>query len=212
LRINYLRIEDIEEETRRLLRNSGQDSSIPVDVESIIERHLELAIVPILNLMRDYGIDGFTSGDWSEIAIDENIYMNIETRCRSTLGHEIGHLVLHREQLQTESERFGIVSVEDWIRFYRAMDDGTRSRFEYQGYIFSGLLLVPSEHLIAAYEREEASLLRVVDEAKSNGLVRDDYLDSAIEYLATRLAPQFYVSTEVIRKRIENSGLIARIP
>lgn len=212
MKVSYLRDELIEEAAYRLLQDSGQKDCIPVDVESIIERHLGLSIVPIPNLMRDYGIDGFSSGDWREIAIDENIYLNIETRCRSTLGHEVGHHVLHRTQLQTESERFGIGSVEDWIRFYRAMDDGARSRLEHQGYIFSGLLLVPAEHLKTAYELEEPALLRIISEARGNRLIRDDYLESAVAFLATRIAPQFLVSTDVICRRIVNSGLVARIP
>jgi hypothetical protein len=211
MRVDYLAESIIETKAYELLEDAGQQDAKPVNIESIIEHHLDVEIVPIPNLMSSYGIDGFSAGDWAQIAIDENIYFNIETRCRSTLGHEVGHRLLHRRQLEQEAKSFNIRNIDDWIGFYRSMDDGARFRYEQQGYIFSGMLLVPTRQLVEAFEAELPAVNELADEARAQGLARKNYLGSSIDYAASRIAPSFAVSIAVVHRRIENSGLADRI-
>jgi hypothetical protein len=211
MRVDFLADAVIETEAYRLLRDAGQQGVIPVNIESIIERHLGVEIVPIPDLKSSFGIDGFTSGDWSQIAIDEYTYLYADRRGRSTLGHEVGHRLLHRRQLEQEARSFGIDGVDDWIRFYRSMDDGARFRYEQQGYIFSGMLLVPTEQLVEAFDAELPAVNELANEARSHEIARSKYLDNSIDYAAGKIAPKFLVSTEVVHRRIVNSGLADRI-
>jgi Zn-dependent peptidase ImmA (M78 family) len=185
---------------------------IPVDIEGIVERQLDMRIVPIRGLNSEFGIEGFTSSDWREISIDEDIYMRSEVRSRFTLGHEVGHLILHRELLEAEIAGFGqFRSVDDWIRFISSIGDTARDRLEYQGYTFSGMLLVPTLPLSQMFSERLPSIEDQVDEAKAAGIGRESYIKVVTDSIARTMAPAFEMSIHAVSMRIDNSGLADRI-
>ena len=63
-------------------------------------------------------MDGFLTKDLKYIFIDEDIYYDQrnENRLRFTFAHEIGHLVLHKKEIQN----FEFRTEEDWIMFTRS--------------------------------------------------------------------------------------------
>lgn len=112
-------------------------------------------------------------------------------RYRFTLAHELAHAVLHRRIFL--ANRFG--RVDDWKRFQREMDEADRGWLEYQAYAFAGLVLVPTEPLLAEYQKA----LRVAGRV---GLSLQIAGEVARSYIADWLARRFDVSPRVIEKRL----------
>ena len=74
---------------------------IPVPIEEIIEFKLNIDIIPIFGLKQLIDIEGFITSDLKSIYIDNHAYNDDRflKRVRFTFAHEIGHLILHREEL-----------------------------------------------------------------------------------------------------------------
>lgn len=126
-----------------LLEHNNCYKTIPIPIEYIIEYHLRLDIVPMPNLQRDFDIDGYTSIDLTTIYVDEFVYENRFYRYRFTLAHEIGHVVLHKRYFK----QIQFKSIVDWKNFIKQLDRDDRSKLEFQGYAFGGLLLAPPKQL-----------------------------------------------------------------
>lgn len=210
-RVPFIDNETINDKAEDLRLRTGQEDAVPVDVEHIIEAHLDLRIVPIPNLLSNFDIDGFISHDFSKISIDEGIYFHRETRARFTLGHEVGHYVLHRDLLLEAAGESGVRTEQSWIEFHRSMLDADRSRLEQQGYVFSGMLLVPTAPMSMMFDEAIPYIEEQISEAKSRGFERSSYLDSVLDSIAGPIAARFEVSLPVVVKRLLNSGLAARI-
>ena len=102
LRHSFLRWNEIREQAEQFRRQYVlPPDRIPVPIIDIVELELVLEVIPILDLMRKIDIDGFLSKDLSTIYIDHNIYMDPrqENRLRFTFAHEVGHLILHPEEI-----------------------------------------------------------------------------------------------------------------
>ena len=182
----------------------------PIPIEDIVEVKLRLDVVPVANLLAEFDMDGFTSGDLVTIYVDSRIYQrpNLETRYRFTLAHEMGHIVLHRHIL----EKVSLSSPEEWRDFVDGMPEEERSRFEWQAYEFAGLVLVPPEPLEGIARSTLESVLQSVREAREHGLGRDVYLGSAVDLWCRKVAPRFHVSPDVVEKRLRTDGLMESIP
>jgi Zn-dependent peptidase ImmA (M78 family) len=81
--------------------------------------------------------------------------------------------------------------------------NGLKQEFELHANSFAGLILVPSGALTKAF----TSALSLY---KSEGYDPRELLSSeiAIEYISTFLSRRFEVSSEVIKRRIKNEGLM----
>ena len=99
LGVPFLKYETILERACAFLREHNALDSIPVNIEAIVEFELGIGITTMPNLQRDFGTEGFTSSDFSTIYVDEGVFWDVPVRYRSTLAHEIGHLVLHQQLL-----------------------------------------------------------------------------------------------------------------
>jgi len=86
---------------------------VPVPIIDIVEIKLCIEPLPIRGLM-DIDIDGFLTSDLKKICVDSDIYQNLrnETRLRFTCAHEIGHWVLHREEIKLCAFR----NPDEWIQ------------------------------------------------------------------------------------------------
>ncbi len=105
-------------EIRRLADEFRESASLrghnipPIDVIYIAEIVLKLDVIPLPNLRADQNIDAALLPDLTGFYIDEDAYMSwergvrwIEQRLRFSFAHELGHYVLHREEIA--ANRFG---------------------------------------------------------------------------------------------------------
>jgi Zn-dependent peptidase ImmA (M78 family) len=158
---------------REILRRVGPD--VPVDVEALAETHgvsvvqqdLEDSVSGILVIKDGHGI----------IGVNQNHHPN---RRRFTIGHELGHYILHRKNAK--------VFVDASPVFFRdtASSDGMQSQ-EIAANAFAAELLMPED---------------AVHEYIGNQLV-DVYDDATVR----RLAARFGVSVQAITIRLIRLGL-----
>ena len=115
---------------------------IPVPIEEIVEIDLEITPWPIDQLLKEVDIDGFLSKDLKYIFVDKDVYMDPRwaNRLRFTYAHEIGHLILHKEEIESCEFR----TENDWKRFREDMSEDDLYWFEQQSSCkFIGLLFKP---------------------------------------------------------------------
>ena len=203
LNVQFLPKSVLAKEASSFLNQNGL-TKIPVDIEFVAECNYEMHVVPFAGLLREYGIDGFSASDFSTIYVDEFVYNQRPTRLRFTVAHELGHRVLHEKYLSM----LKFSSVDQWIDIIlKNLDRSDYDKMEYQANAFAGLVLVPQDHLEFQFKKLLHSLTVLIEEAKSNGLIRDDYLDTVIYTVADELASQFEVSLDVMTIRIKSASL-----
>ncbi len=187
---------DLRRRAGDFLRTHHPAGTIPVPIEEIVEFRYRMDIIPVPGLQDAFEVDGFISSDLKAITVDASMQKHRPGRYRFTLAHELAHAVLHRRIFL--ANRFG--RVEDWKRFQRDLDEADRGWLEYQAYAFAGLILVPTEPLLAEYQKA----LRVAGRA---GLSLQSAGEVARPYIANWLARRFDVSSQVIEKRLNKDDL-----
>jgi len=195
-RLSY---EDLRGRADAFLAEHHPRGSIPVPIEQIVEFGFGINIIPIPDLRRDFGTDGFLSAAMTEISVDLRVLERLPARYRFTLAHELGHVVLHGDTLKAVAP----ASIPDWKVFVRVLADSDREWLEWQAYAFAGLLLVPRDPLARAYR----DAVRAADQA---GFDLAGNLDVAKHYMATSIAKIFEVSAAVIEKRLVYDALWER--
>lgn len=171
---------------------------MPVPIEQIIESDFELSIIPIPNLQRDFQIDGFLAGNMEEISIDEYHYMNVPTRTRFTVAHELSHLLLHRSILQGKTR-----TIDQYREFVNSIEEDTYAWIEWQARCLAGLILVPAKPLGSEFDK-------AVKLAQKHGLDPDS--EAAPGYICEWIAGTFQVSAQVISYRLNKDGLMKTAP
>ena len=193
IQIPYLRDEEIRRRADDFRRTYWGDK-IPVDIELIAERDLNLLVIPIPDLRYHAHTEAYLSGDLKEIAYDP---LRPDVRIRFSVAHEIGHLVLHAEIIA--NLRAG--SYEHWKETQRTLPDVIWGRAEYQAREFAGRLLVPTEKLIEALK----DIRPLIEQAKK---IAPDLEPPVIkELVSPKLAKKFFVSDEVIARRMDAEGI-----
>lgn len=172
---------------------------IPVPIIEIIEIDLKIYPGPYKGLRQLCDIDGFLTSDLKSICIDHDIYFEekYENRLRFTYAHELGHLVLHKNQIQ----QFKFKTPHDWISFRESILEDELSWFEYQAYEFAGRLLVPKQKLISSIER----IRKRIEQYKI--LTGKDDSDLLREYVSNYICKDFKVSADVILRRINSERI-----
>lgn len=193
-----LSYEDINAYAEDFLKEHRSDSILPVPIEEIIEFDLNLDIVPFPSLQRDFDIDGFISADLTCIYVDDFIFQNRPSRYRFTLAHEIGHLALHKDLI----ESFRPLSIGDWKDFVLQVDDEVYDWLEWQAYTFAGLLLVPRKFLSKDFSLQIEALKSKIELVKSKNLPKDSYQEYIVNAVANKLIKTYDVSIDVLIKRI----------
>jgi hypothetical protein len=186
-----------EADTLRAKHPSGR--CLPVQVLDLAEFDLGLSLIPVDGLREQLDIEALLIGDLSSILVDKRAFMNprLEYRLRFSVAHEIGHLVLHQD-IYTG---FKHGTAKEWFDYISAIPDVEYGWVEWQAYEFAGRLLVPPEPL---RERFEWAIQTGRDAGYSDWLAADE---AALDYIATRIAPKFDVSAEVIAKRLRAEKL-----
>lgn len=208
IRIKFLSYDQIAKSALEILRKYRSDSTLPVPIEHIIDNILRINIIPFPNLFTDFEINAFVSSDLRKIYVDEYLYTNLDRQYRFTLAHEFGHIALHKYVYAD----INIKSLEDWKQFRSNADISEYRNLEIQANNFAGLLLVPQHHLEIHFSEQIKGLAQSFKQAEIGRFRRSDYLQLAIDTIAFNLVPIFQVDQQVIRIRIEKSGLAIKIP
>lgn len=190
----YIPKERIWQEADTLRSKHPSGRCLPVQLLDLAEFDLGLSLIPVDGLREQLDIEALLMGDLSSILVDKRAFMNprLEYRLRFSVAHEIGHLILHHD-IYTG---FKHGTAKQWFDYISAIPDVEYGWVEWQAYEFAGRLLVPPEPLQQRFQW-------AVQTAKAAGY--SDWLaadEAALDYIATRIAPKFGVSVEVIAKRL----------
>jgi Zn-dependent peptidase ImmA (M78 family) len=205
--VQYLSYNEIAKKAERFL-NDNSVKSIPVPIEEIIDLQYGIDIIPIPDLSKQCGVDGFIYSDFSGICVDDFVFQNRIYRYRFTLAHEIAHLILHKDYLRSCNFK----NIDQWKLSHKGIDESDYNKMEYQGYSFGGLILVPRSTLEAQVKKHLPKIIPEIEKAKKKGVDRLVYLNYALDELATILSPVFEVSTDVLIRRIQYDNLEHFIP
>ncbi len=192
-RIPFLKDEEIRRRADEF-REKYWGVTIPIDVELIAERNLKLIIIPLPDLRHLVDTEAFLTGNLREIIYDPR---SPEVRTRFSIAHEIGHFVLHKEAIASLRPS----SYEEWKETQRRMPEVLWGRAEYQAREFAGRLLVPRTLLIM----ELKSLRPLIQKAQT--IAPDLELPVIKELISPKLAKRFFVSDEVIVRRLDAEEL-----
>ncbi len=161
---------------------------IPIPIEEIIELELGIKITAYNGLKKNFDIDGFLSGDCSEIVIDNGVFIKFKERARFTLAHELGHSVLHRELY----EHLNFKTPEDVVNFQDAISEENYGWYEYQANVFAAGLLVPSEILKIEYDLAVKEIKKINKE--------EEFIVPYLESLLNKFEVSSYVLIQRLRK------------
>ncbi len=186
--------ERIWQEADKLRAAHPAGRELPVKILDLAEFDLHLDLVPVNGLREQLDIDALLMGDLKTILVDKRAFMSprLEYRLRFSVAHEIGHLVLHRDIYAGLQHATAV----EWFDYISAIPDVEYGWVEWQAYEFAGRLLVPPERLREFFQT-------AVQTAQAAGYT--DWLaadETALDYIATRIAPKFGVSAEVTAKRL----------
>jgi hypothetical protein len=172
----------------------------PIDVIYIAEVILKLDVIPIPDLFADQKLDAALLPDLSGFYIDEDAYMSwergtrwIEQRLRFSFAHELGHYVLHREEIA--ANRFH--TMEEFKRWAAAPSNYGNA--EYQANEFAGRFLVPVEVLMREYDQHRAGF------ASTEPRWRE--IEGMRQFIAKKISPRFGVNHQVIEVRLDREGI-----
>jgi len=184
--------EDIRRSADGFLAHYHATRSVPVPIEDILDKILQVNIVPIAGLLQGFDIDAFTSSDLCNVTVDEFIYLKRANRYRFSLAHEAGHIWMHRD-LYT-GKNFG--SITEWGKFVDSIPEEDYSWLEWQANSFAGLVLVPAEHLRTLVKPQ-------VDTIRASDISWEENEDFIWTRIAAVLAKEFEVSPAALKVRIE---------
>ena len=187
-RLSYL---NIGKRAEIFLTEYHSSLSLPIPVEEIAELKLDLRIIPVKRLRRDFDIDGCLDSTLTRIFIDFDLYTQQENRTRFTIAHEIGHLILHQEIFQ----KLNIKNENDLYHLIESMDNEEYSWMEYQAYSFAGHLLVPK--------------IKLIEEIKNKVAIgaNENLTEEKLYPLIGDLIKIFNVSGEVLLRRLQKESL-----
>lgn len=172
------------------------DGTIPVPIEEIVDLQLQVDVVP-MELLRDWGVDAFTSHDRRTIYVDRGVYGHRSpNRLRFSLAHELSHILLHEKVFEAAT----FTDVQGWRNFIESIPAEQYGWIEYQAYALAGLLLVPSPAL-------EEQFAVIAAELEKHGFDVQNLTSPGYAQVAKRLADLFGVSSTVIDKRAVKDGL-----
>jgi Zn-dependent peptidase ImmA (M78 family) len=188
---------DIRLAAEDFLKEHHGDLSIPVPIEDILEIKLKIDIEPRIGLHERFGRRGILLSSGRVIIVENNDYEDYLTRYRFTLAHELGHILLHREHVDS-------VSVDDVAQAfakYSSLDPKLLDEMERDASYIAGHILVPQAKLLIELEKVRQRIIREkkVDIKGMGSDVRDR--------VASILASVFEVSENVTRHRLEEERL-----
>ncbi len=167
-------------------------NSLPVEIDVIVERDLEIRIMPFSRL-QTYGLHGYLALSLKTIYIDEYL-MNedyCENRYRFTVAEEVGHLLLHKDLFK------GVKSPDDYLKALDQITSLQHARMDNDAKHLGEAILMPAEIF-----RQRA--LSYSNESPHAG-------DGKRIEVYNKLAEDFSVSPDAINFRFMHLGLFDQI-
>jgi Zn-dependent peptidase ImmA (M78 family) len=174
-------------------------NSIPVSIIDIVELDLQIIPEPKKGLKQSIDVVGFLSKNLKSIIIDEDIYLDprYENLLRFTYAHEVGHLILHKEDIQNCDFR----TSAEWLKFREDMSEEDLFWFEQQAYEFGGRLLVPKQKLLCEIEANRNKIEKFME------IYNENVDELIIKAISRVICSKFGVSETVIYKRIKSEKI-----
>jgi hypothetical protein len=236
--VGYLSEQHIETDANRLRAESfgeSQSAAIPVPVEDILENHLNLSL-DLDDLHKLLGVPDVLGALWvrqRQVFIDESLdpceHPNMEGRYLFSLAHEIGHWRLHRRYWTSANAVVDVAVDSGASPEVICRTSQAAKRIEWQANFYASCLLMPREHLLAAWNwrvsssepmryTEPDAQLFIPTPGFSGAQAVPDFLRSSVEgqyapntgvfeYVVRDLAAMFHVSRKAMRIRLERLGL-----
>lgn len=199
-RCPYMEKSEIWQIAEKFRSKFWPESTLPVDIERIVEKRIKLNIEPEHGLLSDSDIDAFLRTDLTGIVVDYRCFMEERfiNRLRFSYAHELGHLFLHKEIYKY----FIIRTSTKWEEFMLNIPEREYKFFEYQANEFAGRVLVPRDKLFSELEI-------CLNKIQKVGML--DYLASdpviVLSSISPTLCKPFGVSDQVIERRVEREEL-----
>lgn len=187
--IPYRQLQSIQDAADEF-REKYWGDSIPIDIELIIEKNLDILVIPIEGLKQTCQTDAMLLSNLEEIVYDPNVPVN---RLRYSIAHEVGHYILHKSAL----EHLRPESYENWFEIIKSIPEPVWGTAEFQAYEFAGRLLVPEDIL----RKEISNLNDLIKTAKVE--IPSIEQEVLIDYLSPKLSKIFQVSPDVVSRRIK---------
>ncbi len=184
--VEHLSRVDLKKLANQFLNKCNPESLIPTPIDLIIEEKFNIDIVPSVGLKDILGNDGFVSWDFSTIHVDQNVYMNLNTRYRFSLAHELGHFWLHKKIY----EIFDFSTIDEWKKIYLQIDDDDYWWLEFQANNFAGFVLTPDYALKSIYSEELEKIESQIKQVEEYGISRSEYLEHVINLLAAEASTE----------------------
>jgi len=200
LRVPFISEQEVERIAEAVLAEHHSSRRLPVPIEHIVESGYELHIVPCGGIEGILEAHGFLSSDLTTIYVDRDVYHHrVPHRVRSTVAHELGHLLLHADLYK--GLRFD--TVEEYLLFTDQLDQEGLSYYELHANQFMGRILVPRRELTAYVERK-------LKECGDKGLPVDPPEQHVVDFMVRGSAQEFCVSTKLIKSRLRKDGPFPR--
>ena len=170
-----------------LFRKTYRASSIPIEIEKIIELELKISLAPVPNFQNFCDTDALITSNWQLIYVDKDRYEDerSQNRLRFSLAHEIGHLVLHKGIYSS----FNVRTLSDFYRLVEQIPQEQYGYLESQANKFANYLLIPREVLII----EKKKALKKINKTIPLEKIDKDSLNS---YLAVPISKVFWISED----------------
>jgi len=214
----------------------GQPIQIPIPADEILETHLGLSL-DFDDLQALLGVPDVLGALWAdkrEVFIDQSLepdeHPEKEGRYYFSVGHEIGHWRLNRQYLRNADGQVAMFSDRKPEPTVICRTSQAKERVEWQADFFSSCFLMPRQCVLDAWSNRFGSLKPIVyaDVADQGWTRRNKYRGPrpiseimlrvveetfephayAFEAIAKEFKPMFRVSTQAMRIRLENLGLL----
>jgi Zn-dependent peptidase ImmA (M78 family) len=213
-KVRFLQPQEIESAVRELLHAFAKGRGIPIvppiPVDDIIEKHLKVRL-EISDLVARLGVTDVLGATWFDdgiIRVDERLEAQ-EGRLSFTLGHEVGHWVLHRPQLEADKVAPLLLQNQEAPPAVVCRTSERKAPAEWQADQFASRLLLPERFVREAFTAAIGS-----DHVGIDGLrARRDTAEVNArwrEVAASVVAAGNFsnVSNEAMRYRLEGLGLV----
>lgn len=200
--VKFLAKDEIERRADALLdayrRERGRALRPPIPVDDILETHLGLSL-DFDDLARLLGAPDVLGALWvdrREVYIDQSLdpvaHPRHEGRFNFSVGHEIGHWVLHRHYLARDRAPHDSRRVADPPSVI-CRSSGARAPIEVQAGLFATFLLMPARMIRARFHPSRYRSLTFAE---------------FVDYVLPQLAGEFGVSRSAMRYRLRAMGLL----
>jgi uncharacterized protein DUF955 len=219
LNIPFLTESSIEAKAEQLLhayQRSFPCIMPPVPVDEIADCHLGLSVrcEDLSWLHADRNVLGATWIDSNEVAIDTTLdphnFPRMVGRYRFTLGHEVGHWILHASLYSAAAAQKDLFSQERIPPIICRAPGSTKPREEWQADLFSGYLLMPKRLVVAAWRNlyGDTPYRVVADGVTLAGAWSLANPDTSTGTEAKEMAALFDVSVQAMQIRLAGLALL----